>query len=210
MNNPALDKFAVTIGFITAFSGAEFRLLVIGLAYIKRGGKNGKVYADNLVTQGAYAHVRNPMYIGNFLIILGMGIIYGSIYVYLIVIPFFIFVYLSIIAAEENYLQQHFGAEYQQYRQRTPGLIPNFSGIRKTFASLSFDWKKSLRKDYGTLIGTIMGVYVLFLWKLHFLYGFPRNKSQGLKSGVIFLLILACYVFLRVLKKTGRLKSNPA
>ena len=83
-----LDRYVVLLGSLIALAGQAFRLLVIGFAYIKRGGKNGKVYAETLVTKGFYAHTRNPMYVGNFLIAFGLGLVYGSPWVYFFVIPF--------------------------------------------------------------------------------------------------------------------------
>ena len=205
LNNQALDKFVVTAGFIIALSGTIFRSLVIGFAYIKRGGKDGCVYADNLVTKGFYAHVRNPMYIGNFLILTGLGIIYGSIYVYLIVIPLFSFIYLSIVVTEENYLKKQFGKEYEEYCKRVPRFLPDFRGIRKSLSEFRYDWRKVIRKDYGTLFGAIVGCCSILLWKNHLLYGFPANKNELTFPAIVFLLIAFGYLTARYLKKSGRL-----
>jgi protein-S-isoprenylcysteine O-methyltransferase Ste14 len=206
LNNQALDKFVVAAGFIIALLGTIFRSLVIGFAYIKRGGKDGRVYADNLVIKGFYAHVRNPMYIGNFLILTGLGIIYGSIYVYLIVIPLFSFIYLSIVVTEENYLKKQFGKEYEEYCKRVPRFLPNFRGIRKSLSEFRYDWRKVIRKDYGTLFGESVGCYSILLWKNHLLYGFPANKNELTFPVVVFLLIAFGYLTARYLKKSGRLK----
>lgn len=53
------------------------------------------------------------MYVGNALIAIGMTIDFGSSLGYLILIPLFLFVYQAIVAAEEAYLRNKFGAEYR-------------------------------------------------------------------------------------------------
>ena len=206
LNNKAADKFAVAAGFIIAILGAVFRCIIIGFAYIKRGGKDGKVYADNLVIKGFYNHVRNPMYIGNFLILTGIGIIYGSIYIYTIVIPMFAFIYFSIVATEENYLSNRFGEEYEEYCQRVPRFIPNFRGLKKSLEEFHYDLRKAVRKDYGTFFGTIAGSYAILLIKKHILYRTPYNGNDIITPSIIFSLLAAGYISARFLKKSGRLR----
>src|SRR5688572_10167213 len=65
----------ITIGLLVTVSGQLIRGATIGLAYIIRGGMDGKVYADDLVTQGIFNHCRNPLYVGNILMLLGVGIL---------------------------------------------------------------------------------------------------------------------------------------
>ena len=207
LENGTADNLAVGAGFIIAILGVVFRCIVIGFAYIKRGGKDGKVYADNLVTKGFYNHVRNPMYIGNFLILTGLGIIYGSIYVYVAVIPLFAFIYLSIVVTEENYLRRNFGKEYDEYCKKVPRFIPNFSGIRESLKEFHYDWRKAIRKDYGTFFGTIVGCYAILLIKRHIIYGFPHNGNEAAVPAVIFFLLAVGYASLRFFKKSGKLKQ---
>lgn len=207
LGSPRADLAAVILGFIVALAGAAFRMFVIGFAYIKRGGKDGCVYADGLVTEGIYAHVRNPMYLGNIIIIAGIGLIYGSPWVYVILIPFFCFVYLSIIVTEEDYLRCRFDAEFDGYCQRVNRFIPNFSGIGRTAGGLPYDWRKAIRKDYGTFLGALFGCYVTLLLKLYYLYGL---KESAYKIPIIAgppVIILALYGWLRFLKKSGKLTS---
>src|SRR5690606_19893678 len=99
-DNLALDLF----GFFIATLGEGIRVAVIGLAYIKRGGVNKRVYADNLVVEGIFAHCRNPLYLGNLLILLGLFIIHNNPWVYLLGFGFFLSAYSAIVVAEEDYL----------------------------------------------------------------------------------------------------------
>lgn len=207
LGNPALDRAVVWLGVVTAMMGQSFRLFVIGYAYIKRGGKDGRVYADQLVTQGVYAHTRNPMYVGNFLIAVGLGLIYGSPWVYFFVIPFFAFVYLSIITTEEIYLRSRFEKAYEDYAKRVNRFWPNFRGIRESLKHFQYDWKRAIRKDYGTFFATLFGVIAIPLWKLYYLYGFSEKKNTIL---ILVMLIppgFCLYLLIRFLKLTGRLSS---
>ena len=65
---------AMLIGFGIAIIGQIIRIITIGLVYIVRGGRNRRVYADDLVTTGIFSHCRNPLYVGNILILAGLGL----------------------------------------------------------------------------------------------------------------------------------------
>lgn len=79
----------IIIGLIITIAGQAIRAATIGLAYIIRGGKDNKVYAEDLVTSGIFAHCRNPLYVGNILMIAGVGILSNSLLYVVIMIPFF-------------------------------------------------------------------------------------------------------------------------
>src|SRR6185369_11260885 len=111
----ATDTLAAVLGLGIAMLGQLVRAVTIGLAYIKRGGKDRQVYADTLVQEGLFSHCRNPLYLGNFIIIVGLGVAANSWLFILLGIPFFALAYRAIIAAEENYLRNKFGKEFDDY-----------------------------------------------------------------------------------------------
>src|SRR5688572_11705985 len=82
--------YPIVMGLLVTVSGQVLRGATIGLAYIVRGGRDGKVYADQLVTEGMFRHCRNPLYVGNILMLLGVGILANSLYYVLFVIPVFL------------------------------------------------------------------------------------------------------------------------
>ncbi len=202
----SLDRVVTALGVAVTLAGQCFRLLVIGFVYIKRGGKDGRIYAKNLVTEGFYAHTRNPMYVGNFLIVLGLGMIYGAPQVYFIVVPFFAFVYLSIVTAEERYLRQRFGDEFDEYVRNVNRFIPNFRGIRKSLREFHYDWKRALRKDYGVLYETLVAICLTHLWKTYYLYGYAGREKQFLAFAVLIGVLSLLYLLARYLKLTKRLR----
>ena len=79
--SPRLTGNLMTImvsGFIISAMGQVVRIAAIGLKYIIRGGRRRRVYAEALVTDGIFAHLRNPLYLGNILILVGLGVMANS------------------------------------------------------------------------------------------------------------------------------------
>jgi len=204
--SPIPDHIVGWIGIAIALAGECLRLAVIGFAYIRRGGKDGRIYADKLVVRGFYAHCRNPMYVGNFLIALGMSLIYGSPWVCVLVVPFFAFVYLTIVRAEEEYLFGQFGREYREYTKRVNRFVPNFRGIGGSLAEFRFDWKKALRKDYGTIFGVLSGILLVNLWKTYYFHG-PEARGEEILLLLLLIPVVLFYAIARTLKKSHRLDS---
>jgi protein-S-isoprenylcysteine O-methyltransferase Ste14 len=208
LNNPAWDRVAMFIGAVIALSGQALRMWVIGFAYIKRGGRNGKVHADELVVAGLYAHSRNPMYFGNFLIACGVSIFYGSPWMYGLVIPFFAWAYLAITAAEEEFLVGKFGAAYEDYTKRVNRFVPDFRGISASLAGYRYRWRYVLAKEHGTLFATLAGLTVIAMWKKYWIYGWEAQKHEILSVARLLIPWIIFYVTIRFLKIAGRLKGE--
>src|SRR5262245_8055081 len=120
---------ALGLGLAVALFGQFLRAITIALVYIRRGVKNREVYANNLVTEGMFSHCRNPLYVGNFLMIAGLGLISNSMIFVGIIVPLFFFIYWAIISAEEAFLRNKFGAEYDDYCSRVNRVLPVFTGF---------------------------------------------------------------------------------
>ena len=71
-----------------------------------------------LVTDGLYAHSRNPIYLGLFGIYLGFGVMAGTLWGILLGPFLWLTVDRAIVHAEEAYLQKRFAAFYSQYTAR--------------------------------------------------------------------------------------------
>jgi protein-S-isoprenylcysteine O-methyltransferase Ste14 len=191
----------------TAILGQAFRLFVIGLAYIKRGGKEGKVYADHLVIRGLYAHTRNPMYVGNILVVVGLAVAYGSLLSFYFILPFFLVSYLAITTAEETYLRNKFGKEYEAYEKSVNRFWPNLKGLRQTLSEFEYDWKRAVRKDYGNVFEVFFVIILIVTWKAN---PFAELSDRLLASvwNPWFAALVAFYLYARFLKKTGKLASS--
>ena len=78
-----------------------------------------------LVTTGPYAHVRNPMVTGVFVLLFGIGVLLRSISLVSIFTPLFIlFNVWELKAVEERELEKRLGKDYVEYKKRTPMFIP--------------------------------------------------------------------------------------
>jgi protein-S-isoprenylcysteine O-methyltransferase Ste14 len=201
----ATDAVLDAVGIAVALSGQLLRALVIGFAYVRRGGKDKRIYADSLQQEGFFAHCRNPLYLGNFLALVGFCLIYNSVLCYVVGIPFFAFAYLAIIAAEEQYLGQRFGDEYADYCRRVPRLFPAFPGLGKTLEGMEFDWHRLIRKEYGSTYAGICAILVLLVWERYVWVGYPGARGALMNALVVWAPATAGYLTALILKKSGKL-----
>lgn len=148
----AADAAALAISVL----GLATRAMVIGYAYIKRGGKGKRVYAADLVTEGVFGISRNPLYLGNLLICAGMFLMHGSPYVFLIGTAVYVLVYVCIVQAEEAYLGGKFGPAYRAYSADVPRWWPDFSRLRAATEGMEFNFRRVIQKDYSTIATTLI------------------------------------------------------
>src|SRR5581483_667841 len=132
----AADAWLDGLGLVVALTGQGLRAAVIGYAYIKRGGVNKRIHADQLVTEGLFAHARNPLYVGNLLILAGLFIIHNHPAVYMLGGLYFVSAYIAIVAAEERFLSDKFGGAYDDYCRRVPRWLPDLRGLRDTLGRM--------------------------------------------------------------------------
>lgn len=84
-----------------------------------------------LITTGLYAHVRNPMLLGLFLLMLGLGVLFGSLSLIFIFTPLFILLnVLYLKAIEEKEMEKKFGEEYLEYKKKVPMFVPKLKKRR--------------------------------------------------------------------------------
>ena len=102
----------IVLGLVITVAGQLIRGATIGLAYIVRGGKDKKVYAEQLVTEGIFNHCRNPLYVGNVLMLTGVGVLSNSLIYVTVFIPLFLFIYHATLLAEENFLRNKFWQDF--------------------------------------------------------------------------------------------------
>ncbi len=208
LGNTRVDRYVCALGALIVLAGQIFRMMVIGFTYVRRGGKDGKVYATSLVQSGFFAHVRNPMYVGNYLIMLGFVFLYGSLWGYLLVVPFFTLVYYSVVTNEEIYLREKFGHEYIEYEARVNRFVPNFEGITTSLADYRYNWKKVLRKEYGTITAVLCGLLAIAIWKDLSVFGYESKRIEISILSALFLPVVLFYNMTRYFKKTDQLKTE--
>jgi protein-S-isoprenylcysteine O-methyltransferase Ste14 len=156
-----LDTLKDSLGVAITLAGLAFRGWVIGYVYIKRGGLNKQVYAHDLVTDGIFGICRNPLYVGNMLIYIGVFVLHGNPYVMVLGTLSFAFIYQCIVYAEENFLRNKFGAGYDAYCRDTPRWLPRFSKFRTATQGMHFNFRKVIIKDYSTMATSILALTVV-------------------------------------------------
>ncbi len=202
------DRWLDVVGVLLALSGQTIRAGVLGLASISRGGKDRRVHADVLYTDGLFAHSRNPLYVGNFLVFLGIFVVLNSPLGYLFGVPAVIFFYVSMVQAEENFLRKKFGPPYEEYLGAVPRFVPFLPGVMRTVAGSRIDWKRALRKEYGSTWSWLTAIIILFWWERVAVDGFEATRPLLSRHVAAWLAVTLAYGFVRFLKKTGRLRGD--
>jgi protein-S-isoprenylcysteine O-methyltransferase Ste14 len=205
-----LDTILDLAGLAIALTGQALRAAVIGYAYIRRGGKDGKAYADDLVTGGLFAHARNPLYLGNLLILYGLLVMYNSLAGYLIVAPFLAFFYAAIVASEEVYLRGRFGSAFDDYCRRAPRWIPDFHGLRASIAGMRFNWPRLVRKEYGSAFAWIAAALLLRVLEVATMPAYAADRPGLAWYALPIGIAVASWAVARVMKKKRLLTDRPA
>lgn len=200
--HPKLDVYLLITCALISVSGQIIRSIAIGTANKHTSGRNtreGQV-AEALNTKGIYSTVRHPLYLGNYLMWIGIVAYTYNIYFVIIVSLLFWLYYERIMFAEERFLERKFGDDYVNWSLKVPAFIPSFKN--KVKSDIPFSFKTTLRREYSGITATILGfVFVDFLrvW-------FSSGEIQWRKSHLIVLIIaFAITLVLRSLKHYTRL-----
>jgi protein-S-isoprenylcysteine O-methyltransferase Ste14 len=196
--------YLMILGLVMVMMGQGLRILTIGLAYIRRGGRKRRIYAEKLVIDGFFSHCRNPLYVGNILIITGFLFISGNLTGIIVGSSVFIGIYRLIVYSEENFLSTEFAQAYTAFCADVPRWIPRFKGLQATIRSYQFDWPAVAVKEYGTIFTSLIIPLGLMSWKLYLTN--KLGEYQYLIIGLTIIIITA-YGVVRSLKKTERLRS---
>lgn len=207
LGDPALDRWLDGLGIAIALLGEALRYTVIGFAYIKRGGTDKELDAPKLVVQGFYAHSRNPMYVGNLLILVGLATIYNAPFVWLVVLPVMLVGIHAIVRAEERFLAARFGSDYDDYCRRVNRFVPNPRGLRATMSSMRYDAKRALRKEYGTTLSLATAIVAFLVIERVEWFGVEASRDSLRVLLAAWLGVAAAWAAVRWAKKTHRLDS---
>jgi protein-S-isoprenylcysteine O-methyltransferase Ste14 len=197
----AYDLSCIVISFI----GLALRGLTVASAAPRTSGRNTREQrADSLNTTGAYSIVRNPLYVANFLVFLGMLMFLKVWWLVVIAALAYVLYYERIVMAEEDFLIGKFGVDYVEWADRTPAMIPNFRLWKKPARPLSP--RKILRGEYNGFY-LIVACFYLLEWCDRLLC-FRRQdgpmtlaEAPGLYWTSFFAVGTLVFVILRTLKK---------
>jgi len=120
---------SIALGLPLAFAGEALRCWAVGYSGVTT--RSDEVTAPTLTTAGPYAHVRNPLYIGNFLTALGFAVAFtgkqgpaGRAALVGAGLASMLGVYAAIVPLEEAYLRKTFGASFDEYVASVPRIVP--------------------------------------------------------------------------------------
>jgi len=195
------DKFWEGLCIGISFLGLFVRALVAG--YVPRGtsGRNTKWQAaETLNTTGMYSIVRNPLYLGNFIIVLGILLFVQVWWIVLVGIVGFWFFYERIIFTEERFLRRKFGIVFLEWRKKTPVFYPRFKNWQKP--NIPFSFKTVLRREFSTFFSIVASFTFLDI-AADFL---SEGKLEIESFWIIFFSVgLIIYVTLLILKKKTKI-----
>lgn len=158
---------SILTGMVLMLIGEGIRFW--GVAYAGSGTRvTTEASGSRLITNGPFAHIRNPLYCGNFLLWCGFLVASWAWmpWMALVLFLFFFFQYGRIVDFEEEYLSKKFGASYEAYRKAVPRWIPGLRGYKGPEKS-DPNWKRALRSERDTLQAILAVLVLVFLrWRL--------------------------------------------
>ena len=208
LNSYIADVWLDLAGLAVCIVGQALRVTTIGFDYIRRGGKNEQIWADKLVQGGMFAHSRNPLYLGNILMFVGVVMILHSPVAYAIGIPLVLFTYICIIFAEEQFLGGKFGADYAEYCSRVNRLWPDLRGFGESIKDMEFNWARVILKEHGTTFAWILSAVVLRSWCLYRELGDAAFREIYILAAAMIPVVIA-YGVVRYLKRTRKISDKP-
>jgi protein-S-isoprenylcysteine O-methyltransferase Ste14 len=165
--------------------------------------------AEQLNTRGLYSAVRHPLYVGNFIAMLG---VFMATMLWWAVLFFVLAYWLyieRIMAAEERFLELKFGNESRKWANTTPAFFPSFRNWSPSRYPVSI--RNILRREYhGVLAVAFSMVLIEFVVDVGFqgqsLFLWAREDRLWL---ILLAASVALYLLLRALKKHTALLDNP-
>lgn len=195
----------VALAVLVSFAGFVVRAIAIGTTPAGTSGRNtteGQV-AEQLNTGGIYSVIRHPLYLGNYLMWIGIVIFTFNIYFVIIVSLAFWLYYERIMFAEERFLERKFGEAYLEWSLTASAFIPSFKNYRKS--PMRFSFKSVLRREYSGVLATVIGFAFIDNLRWYFL----THTFEPLRTvNIILIITIVVVLILRTLKHNTRLLNE--
>ncbi len=167
--------YTVAIGIPIMAIGECLRIWAVGYAGASTRARSLGTARD-LVTTGPYSYVRNPLYLGNFLLSLGVCLVANVYWLTVVLFVGYFVQYLPIIAVEETYLSESCGSVYQAYKARVPRFVPRFRAYPEA-SSHDFSWTRAVKSERRTLTAILCVLGFIFAKQI----GLPSVLTELLK-----------------------------
>jgi len=127
-NPPALTGLPLATGVLVIVAGFTLALWCWGVfGAIGRGTPAPFDPPRHLVVRGPYRYVRNPMYIGGLMMVVGQAMIFGSVALLEYAIVVWFIAHLLVVLYEEPALKRSFGSAYSEYRSQVRRWLPGLA-----------------------------------------------------------------------------------
>ncbi|HEX5439017.1 MAG TPA: isoprenylcysteine carboxylmethyltransferase family protein [Gemmatimonadaceae bacterium] len=153
------QRLRLPLGFLLAalyllFARPRPRTLGIGLV-LALGGVLVRAWASGhiaknqrLAITGPYAHTRNPLYLGSFLIACGFAIA-ARWWLLAVVVAFFVLIYFPTMRREREKIRSSFPEEYREYERQVPAFLPRLVPWRPAVRARAARFSPSLYMRHG-------------------------------------------------------------
>jgi protein-S-isoprenylcysteine O-methyltransferase Ste14 len=186
--------------FVVSISGLVLRAFTVG--YVPKGTSSRNTCgpgALTLNTTGMYSLVRHPLYLGNYLAVLGCLLFFHRVWIVVAGTAVFAILYESIILSEEAFLRNRFGDAFESWARATPTWIPRLRGWKTP--GLPFSWRTVLNREYTGLF------VVCAIFSVFDLAGDWVVEGRWQFDGWSALLVFGAFLYsaLRTLKRRTKL-----
>ena len=155
-----LDLAWEAVCLLLALIGLGLRIGTVGFVPRGTSGRNtGGQLAGSLNTSGFYSVVRHPLYLGNYLMWLGVALFVRSWWAPVIVSLVFWLYYERIMFAEEEFLRRKFGPLYTAWAATTPAFLPRLTLWRRP--GVRFCFLTVLRREHSSLLALMASLTAL-------------------------------------------------
>lgn len=154
----------LVFGILSIFLGEFIRIWSVSYA----GGETRtmNVGGSAVCKSGPYSYIRNPLYVGNMFLYVGLTLIAGSPNIFLVTLTTFTFFFIQyslIISLEEEALEKKFGDEYVNYKKEVPSIIPKLNSKFKNLDTIPSSLIKTLKTEKRTLQNIFLVLLLLFI-----------------------------------------------
>ncbi|MFX0072924.1 MAG: methyltransferase family protein [Candidatus Hermodarchaeota archaeon] len=122
---PFWDSIIISyLGFILYLTGGL--LIIVARTQIGRFGTAELITEEDhqLFTEGVYRYIRNPMYSGTLIAVIGFCLVFRCIITLIVIFIYYFLIFRMRIIIEEKILIKKFGKQFEEYKKRTKRLIP--------------------------------------------------------------------------------------
>ncbi len=192
------------VSILISILGFVIRAYSIGTTPKGTSGRNTQEQvAESLNKTGIYSLIRHPLYLGNYLMWIGIVMFTFNIYFVIIVSLAFWLYYERIMFAEERFLERKFGDDYLTWSMKVPAFLPTFQNYIQS--AIHFSLKSVLRREYSGVLATVVGFAFVDHLRYYLMSGYPDKLRVSLIAVFVSFILAA---ILRTLKRKTKVLNE--